>query len=393
MTKPRFFYFYPVVILLLSGCSRPSDTYSPVPVSVCSLQRAQGFAGELEKSLNAGDGSFLGKSFEVDAMLDIAFADTAIFKDPQLAFRTELKKSLKPGARSAALVKAGGNFKFIRAYADPAGNSHIIFRVSSDSTVEDFHDYRLAVLKNKDSTVVIVDYLSFRTNQWLSQNYGDIVVALQMAAGKGNEAEESFASSLAQIENISTLAAESRFKEILTEYDKLNPQAKGLKMMLLSRLFAAMFVSRDAFEEAVKEFAAKYPKDKAIGFNLMSFFLQEQAYDDLLKILEGLEKDLGGEDAYVASAKANVYFKQGKLEEAKLAAERARKMEPDYEAAHWLLLNVHVKTGDFAEAAEDLRILKYEFEVDPAVLLQAEEFAAFAASKEYKELSKEFSNK
>lgn len=375
-----------IFLFLLASCGDSGPDYDPVAVEALPLEKANSFGPKLADALNSGNGDVLSKAFNVDAMLDISFADTSLFKDPQMEFRKELKSSLKPGPRSVEIVKAGGNYKFIRAYEDEEKNSHVILRVSSASGLEDYQDYRLAKLRGEENSIIIVDQFSYRTNQWLSENYRDIVVALGRIAGDKEGDVSKYAESLAQIDKIADLARKSQFPQILKEYEKLHPEVQKLKTVMLYRLIGSMFVSDEAFESAVSDFAELYPKDKAIGFNLMSIFVEQQAYKEVLGILDRLEQDLGMEDAYIAAARANMKFKFGELDEAVAAAQRAKQLEPDYEAAHWILLSVHVKMGNYSEAAEDLKILNYEFNVDPKSISEGEEFAEFVDSKPYRDL-------
>lgn len=135
------------------------------------------------------------------------------------------------------------------------------------------------------------------------------------------------------------------------------------------------------YQSAVDDYMVRYADDPSADFIGLDFHFFREEFDKALASVERLIERFG-EDGYLAELRSRVLYEQDRLDEARAEAEKAIRLEPDYEDAYFLLLDLCADQRDFGRLAECLRTLEDDFEYDMTGIAETTEFAGFMESPE-----------
>lgn len=110
-----------------------------------------------------------------------------------------------------------------------------------------------------------------------------------------------------------------RHADALALYYRLPPELQRAKGILLIRLQAARRVGKEEFIAATEDFLEAYPNDPAADIWSIHVLIGNKEYEAARQALKRIDKFVGG-DAALDAPLATIYFAEGNLTEADLAA-------------------------------------------------------------------------
>ena len=157
--------------------------------------------------------------------------------------------------------------------------------------------------------------------------------------------------------------------------------------MLLARVVcAAGLIEEDpeGYGQAMEDFRDAFPNDPAMDLVALDRWFLKKQFADYRRGLDRVKHALGG-DPYLDVLQAASYWEEGKPDEAKKAARRAIKAEPDLAPAYWTLVTISLRTRQFKETVHWLNEIEKRLQIKIGDLTTNEDYREFVKSPEYKE--------
>ena len=167
--------------------------------------------------------------------------------------------------------------------------------------------------------------------------------------------------------------------------NKLPPELKKEKFVLLMRLQAGQELDEKLYLEIIDEWEAAFPNDPSRDFIALDGTIMRKDYARALKLLESFNRTIGG-DGYLTFLRANVQLMAEDYAAARASARAALEEDPKLLQPWDVLLATALKQEKHAEVAAVLTEFEAKYpRADMKAGIEGEEsYAAFRASPEYK---------
>jgi tetratricopeptide (TPR) repeat protein len=295
--------------------------------------------------------------------------------------------SEKSGFAQAILasVNAGGSYHFLRTVVVD-GRKRARFRMITAAGGLNYHDFILG--RSKGQEVVAIDLYIFLIGEPYSQNTRRMFLPSAEKALKGGldrlaPSDREFLTHIGEYAALAQYAREKKNREVLEMYRVLPPSLKKEKTVLLLRLTSAQSISRAEYMIAIDDFRKAYPNDALVDIVSIDGFIRRKSYVRALEALDRVDKAVGG-DPYLNVLRANLRSRQGDLDGARQLAQKAITQEPTLKNAYYMLVDLSLKTKNFAETARLLDLLQTKFGIGWDSLSNSPAFAEFTKSSEYR---------
>ncbi len=203
---------------------------------------------------------------------------------------------------------------------------------------------------------------------------------LARLAGK----EAAFVKSTKTMVEAQKAGAEGKAKQALAMFDKLPPDLRKEKWLMIQRVLLAAQVDDATYLKAIEALKEAHPNDPATAVHAIDGYLLAKRYDDALKAVETVERG-SARDAYFDYLRGNILLNATRYPEARSAAQQAIIKEPGLVDAYWLLVTISLRTHEFDETTRLLAEMRQKFALSYQ-LESAADYAEYVKSPEYERL-------
>lgn len=343
------------------------DATPPKPAS--PVERVAGACRRFVAGAYRGDRAPFARLYDRARIRDVAVAGLEMTPG-RAAFAEEVLTSLDPWDELVAVLEAGGDLRFLRAW-EADGTLLALCRVTL-LTEFDYHRYTFAPTPAGELTVV--DLHRFSEGEGLVASVRSLVAA-SGPAGEPPPLLEALGEVVAGMEADDLPAARRAFARLpanlATEPDLLHTWVE-----------LAAREDGDAWADAIERFEELHPDRTdalharlTLGLTHDSRAVTEAAIQRLF--------DRTQDAAFVEYLRGSLDRRVAAWESARSHYRRALGFEPAYEDPLWDLLQVNEALGDFEDYGRVLDRLELRFGYDFAEALLEDRYAAFVASAAY----------
>ena len=360
---------------------------SPTTAGQQDIAGHERFARELEAGLNAGDTALFNQAFDQERFLARVLSGL-----PESRELDQVRDGMRQGLSKvgeAVLQRMSDDyaFKYLRS-RERNGNVALLYRV--DLGDEGLNYMELETVE-QGGELRIVDWYDHASAQTYSEAVRQaLLVALPLDRGALervfgiNKADDR---TVEQFLELARLQRERRFDEWLAGYEKLAPEVRDSRIMVLLRVFNANSSGDEqAYREALAAAAQQFGDRPEMALLLVDHYLYNGEWDRAHEALDNLNRYTGG-DAAIDGMRANIYLLAEDDAQALTWAQRAIDGDADYEEPYWTRLQANVNQGRFDAAVTDLEVLEqrfaYEFDVEQLASLDG--YQAFGRSAAFRE--------
>jgi tetratricopeptide (TPR) repeat protein len=354
---------------------------------------AKEFGEKLEKAAATGDTATANKLFHVNDLIERSISD--------LGLSASEKKSLLAGAAHAGgqfmdrlpkFVQQGGSYSVVRVRT-VEGRPRVLMRLLHTGRGVNYHEYTL--VRHPDQQVVAEDVYIYLAGEPLSQTFrrrilGIVAERNQGAVAKLTGNEQVLIKHMGDIGKMATMVRNGQNKEALNIFRELPANLQKDKGFQIMAIQAARGTGDDnEYLTEMERFRTNHPNDAAGELVSIDYYLLKKNYDEMLKLIDRLDKSLGG-DPYLDVMKANVLADAGRFNEARAAADQAIKDAPKLPQAYWMRATVSTKAKDHKDTLACLKTLveKVDPALEPTNLMADERFVEFVKTPQFDEFKK-----
>ncbi len=383
MPSPRPLF----VVLLVLFLGVPALAFGAAESQEAAFKR---FALAIQESIGEGDPSLLDGSFDADLLLERAVGSYPLEPKHKESFGTALRKrgGFGLGGSIVRAIEEEGSYTFLRLVR-VGGEDRALFRLISESGL----NYHGLTLRLVDGQVRIVDFLHYMNSELLSETLGRAYLEAVAAEEKGLLArlvskDGEWIRNLPKIQKMRQLGEqEEKYAEALKVYRSLPASLQKDKNLLLLRLKYASAADEKEYVKGMKLFRDTYPADPAVDLVTLDMLLLNEQYHEALQALGRIGTLVGG-DPYLGVLRANILLETGDTAAAKESARRAVAEEKTLEDGYWVLITIALLEKDHRETARLLTALEKDLDIGLSDLQDAEVFADFTQSAEYRQWMK-----
>ncbi len=251
-------------------------------------------------------------------------------------------------------IKQGDFYNFVSYHFDPINNTyHLIFRYYSQVYGIDYHDYR--IVKN-NNTITIDDIYIFSLNQKISEvlklyYLGELPKSI--LANNKNSKEFKYTIMLKNfVDSKNDNEIEKAYKHITLLNNSFN---KKSRLTAILKLKTSENLSEEAYFESMEDILDNFKKDPGINLNALNYHMQNMDFDNAYKCIINIENYT--KDTFLDFEKANLYYKSGDYDSAKMYYQNMIKNYPFFNTPKFCLLTVYEKTNETKEAIQLLNII------------------------------------
>lgn len=398
------------LLLVVVGCSKPpggapkpaasvAKQAKPAPVAdigkPVSEEEAKRFGDDMEEAARAGM-SAINHLIDWGAMLDAASDGLGAPED----FRRKFKADGLPTFNSrdgfaagvAATVANGGRYDLLCVH-EVDGRRRALFRQINPEGGFGYQDYSLA--RQADGEVRAVDIYNLTSAEPLSASFRRVFIPLAAHESRGllarlTGSESDLIKSLPKIQAMNAATEANQPARVLEIFDQLPASLKKEKAYELARIRAVWKLNDDArYVAAIDEFRANHPDDPAVDLCAIISYTFKKSYEKALECLDRLDKAVGG-DPYLDALRGQTYLLMDQPEEARTAAGRSIRAEPELMLGYQVLVAATLRTKDYDATLDALRRLRTRagrLSLDAFSKLPG--FEEFARSPQFEEFRKE----
>jgi tetratricopeptide (TPR) repeat protein len=189
-----------------------------------------------------------------------------------------------------------------------------------------------------------------------------------------------------QFVELGNLMKEQKYAEWLEKYAKLPDKLKNSRILLLTRILAAVATGDESeYRLSLKDLHDKMGDDPTLSLILIDYYFYENDFESAQKALDNLSEHIGG-DASIDALKANIYLTAEDYTRSIKYAKKAIEQEAGYEDSCWTLMNAGIFGKKYETAVTAMEKLESDFgyEIIPEEFENTEEYKEFSKSKAYK---------
>jgi tetratricopeptide (TPR) repeat protein len=273
------------------------------------------------------------------------------------------------------------------------GRPRVLMRLIQGEGGLNYHEFTLT--RYPDQQVAAEDVYIYVSGEPLTQTFRRLLLGFMAGQNKGVLAklrgeEQVLSNHLGEITRLSAMVQNGQNKEALDTFHKLPPELQKNKMLQLMAIMAASSTENEKdYLVEMERFRTNHPNDAAGDLVSIDYFLLKKNYDETLRLLDRLDKSLGG-DPYLMALKGTTLAEAGRFKEARASADKAIKDDPKLREAYWARATVSTKEKDHDETLKCLKILveKLEPTLDPNNLLADDRFKDFVKTPQFSEFKK-----
>lgn len=364
-----------VVLGVALACKRRASP--PAPLIAPSAAACDAWGRRVERSLAVGDASFMLHSIDYDQLGKRVLVGVTLPKGDrqrqERAFLAGLRSEMR--ALPEELVRqnaAGASYRYLRV-KHRRGQAVVLFRMLDERGRVNYHEWLMTVV---GGTARAVDMYGYVGGQYVSDMMRPLI-----AQGFGSGLPDG---SLRGIQRVTSHYQRQQWDQTLQAIRRLPPEVQQTKMIMLMRIGAAQNVSDAAYRQALEDYAASFGEDASAALVTLDHSFLQQRYDECLKKLDILERDLGA-DGHLYCLRANVWLEKGDLRQARDSALRAAQAEPELKEAWWAQLRVSLRASDDAETARLLAHMEQGLGIEIGDISKIAGYQGFVQSPEYRQ--------
>jgi tetratricopeptide (TPR) repeat protein len=353
-------------------------------------EEAKEFAEKLSQAVKGNDPARVDSLLHLNDLVERLVSDLNLSAVERRNFMAGAQRSLQQGGFGRQILRSigdGGSYKLLRVHTGH-GRPRALFRMISGEGAVNYHDYVLA--RFPDSTVGMEDVYVFITAEPLSQTMRRILIPVLTQTRGGGKAADDLTKAGPDFVAMTQAVQQGQLAQAVAKYRQL-PQAlqdnKAVLVIYLQVLVQQAGAGEKDYLAAMEKFRKLYPDDAAVDFVSIDYYLIKKQYDDALKAIAAVQKAVGG-DAHLESMRANVLAEAGRYDEARAAAEKAVKDEPDLDSGYWSRITVSLREKKYADTVEWLKKVVEQCKIEVQDLTQNPEFAGFIKSPQHGEWRK-----
>jgi hypothetical protein len=297
--------------------------------------------------------------------------------DPERGFCGQLIKNLKKG----------GKFSFLRV-RQSHGRQVVLFRMLLEGDQGGLNYFEFAPRRYPGGQVRAVDVYTYLSGELISETLRRAL--LPMVAEESRSildkliaGERDYVHDFPDIGRAATLVTQGKGVEALAIYNKMRPETRRQKVVLLGRLSAAQVAGDDnEYAQTIEEFRKFYPNDAGLDLVSIDGFVMRKDIDGAVKAIGRLDQALGG-DSYLDTMCAGVCESNGDLEGTRRFARRAVERDPTQVSGYWAVVAYSLKAKDYDETLAYLKAIDQKFSMNFKDLTKAPLYAGFVKSPQY----------
>jgi hypothetical protein len=344
------------------------------------------FGRKTVTDLAKGNGKAFSKAMNQEAVLDSVFEGISA-EDKTVR---ELRKGLAMGLDQVGevMVKnlASANIKFLRS-RDRDSKRTALMRIDFGDKGLNYLD--LILEKDKKGKIKIVDWYDYSKGQLYTDSVRQAIVLLlpeersllaKLLGTSGINKKEAN-----QFVELGNLMKEQKYAEWLKKYAKLPKKLKNSRILLLTRILAAVASGDESeYRLSLKALHDKMGDDPTLSLILIDYYFYENDFVTAQKALDNLSEHIGG-DASIDALKANIYLTSKDYARSIKYAQKAIEQEAEYEDSYWTLMNAGIFGKQYKTAVAAIEKLESDFgyEIIPEEIEKVEDYKAFSKSEAY----------
>lgn len=303
--------------------------------------------GEITKRFNA-------LAFTKVITKDLGFSDKEVL---------DMSAGLRQGISGSFVqeLKAFESAHFVRVQEKEGQRRALVRFNSADGAV----NYMAFICGRTEGGLTWVDAFSYLTGETFSASSRRLILPIAADMKKSllqklTSSESAMMKNMPAMQRALTLIREQKPAEALALLQKLPPELRKEKFILILEMRAGQAMGEKEYLEALEAIAQTFPNDATLDLVLIDGDFLKKDYARVLRRLASLEKELGG-DAHVHFLRANVHIMQEDWAAAKRSARAALAEEPRMFSAYDTLLGVALREKKFKEVADVLTEIETGF--------------------------------
>lgn len=185
------------------------------------------------------------------------------------------------------------------------------------------------------------------------------------------------------------------FKSIQAkDYDKFANLYRGLsadakrnrQLMVVAVSTASLSQDELLYQQVLDDLHKYHHNDPKISFLLIDYLFYKERYSEALQSINAFREQIDVNDAALMVLESNIYAVSGSYDDSIGRAEKAIKIEPEYEDAYWSLLFVLSRAGQYPRAIKVAELLEDQFDylLDSDALAADNSYDGLRNSSEFK---------
>lgn len=337
------------------------------------MAKANAWAKSVETTVTAGNPSVLNDTLDVDGLI----RRVGLCIAPELRkemgdkgwdeFTQGLRESLNEANTGTRIVEAAtpenpATFTFLRM-KPYRGRTTALFR----HVMGDGLNYYLFFLEENDQGhIVYTDmyvYLAGETTSSSVCRMTSLILNQQLGVldklmGKEKERLEAFT----KILDIIRLNGEGHFQKALDVYNGLPSEVQDEKVVQIARYTSASSLDEKTFTEVSMDILKRFEHDPSLYLLLIDGFTVSEKYEDALRCIDGLDKDLGG-DSFLDTYRVPFYSALGQYDKALEASRRLIKDEALVIDGYAAMLDTYINKKDYEKVFDVVEEAKTKAEI------------------------------
>ena len=354
------------------------------PQAPLSEEACREWALKIEKTVNAGNPSFLDASLDLEALAEAATRGINAPEPYVRGFRQGVKQSrtARFGQAVCAAISQGGMYKLLRL-RKANGGMRALFRMTGGGV--NYHDVSLAA--SPDGRIVIADIYVHMAGESLSGMFrrmaamGAAEFEKAHASGRVQEKGEETVQGFRKLAAFAALVQAGLGREALAKYQELPAFLKNEKATHVIRIAAAAKAGEKAYLEAMADFRKRFPNDPAADLIATDWLFMKRRFRQAREAIDRVDRVVGP-DPYLNYLRAVTYMEAGDLDTARKLMIRTVQAEPGLLEGHMGLATVSLKTGDFKQVRRSLTRIEDDLGADMEEQLRSPQLAEFLKSAE-----------
>lgn len=357
------------------------------------LQPYRSGMNEIVNGFNSKDPSAFIKAIDIDAILNNAlndpFLDTKFTNEFRVSFKNTGAQQL--GEKINSKLAADYRVKLVRLVKQDTGAKALI-RLNFGENGYGYMDLQLRTDAN--SEVRIINWFDYSSGRLYTETLHQLIAMLSPTPTAVGKLFDFATNKKAQTKNVVSLIKlnqQGKHKEMIEQFLASSSELRKNRIL---NFFAVQSGNQsgntELYLKALENMNRYYSDDAKIQLVLVDYHFLTESYDKAIRSLELVEKSFGVKEAGIELLISNTYLTSGNLNGSIKHARNSISLEPDFEDAYWSLLLAYVNNKEFANAVKISAQLERRFQYDlgPDSLKQAEVYNTLLLSNEYREWRK-----